>query len=113
MKLNELMELCTNLQHRVLDLEKTKTSQQQEIVSLKKRIKKLEKKQRSRTHKPKRLYKVGLTAMVEFSDNKESLGDDASKQGKRIDDIDVDADITLMNDDAEMFDVNDELGGEE
>ncbi|GJS69622.1 putative ribonuclease H-like domain-containing protein [Tanacetum coccineum] len=65
LKLNELMELCTNLQTRVLDLEKTKTTQQNEIDSLKRRVKKLEKKRSSRTHKLKRLYKVGLTARVE------------------------------------------------
>nr|GEV99545.1 hypothetical protein [Tanacetum cinerariifolium] len=35
-----------------------------EITSLKRRVKKLEKKQRSRTYKLKRLYKVGLTARV-------------------------------------------------
>ncbi|GJV34040.1 hypothetical protein Tco_1394440 [Tanacetum coccineum] len=44
LKLKELMELCTNLQQRVLDLEKTKTTQQNEIASLKRRVKKLEKK---------------------------------------------------------------------
>ncbi|GKC09367.1 hypothetical protein Tco_1000977 [Tanacetum coccineum] len=44
----------------------------------------------------KRLYKVGLTAKVESSDNKESLGEDASKQG-RIDAIDVDEEITLVS----------------
>nr|GEZ97081.1 putative reverse transcriptase domain, ribonuclease H-like domain, aspartic peptidase domain protein [Tanacetum cinerariifolium] len=51
---------------------------------------------------------------VESSDNKEDLGEDASKQEKRINDIDQDEDITLVNDqdDAEMFNVND-LGGEE
>ncbi|GJZ12354.1 hypothetical protein Tco_0547584 [Tanacetum coccineum] len=38
MKLNELMELCTNLQIRVLDLEKTKTTQANEIDSLKRNI---------------------------------------------------------------------------
>ncbi|GJZ45210.1 hypothetical protein Tco_0592806, partial [Tanacetum coccineum] len=38
LKLNELMELCTNLQIRVLDLEKTKTTQAVEIVSLKRRV---------------------------------------------------------------------------
>nr|GEV69036.1 hypothetical protein [Tanacetum cinerariifolium] len=43
MKLNELMKPCTNLQSRVLDLEKTKTTQALEITSLKKRVKKLEK----------------------------------------------------------------------
>ncbi|GKC28780.1 hypothetical protein Tco_1036074, partial [Tanacetum coccineum] len=82
-KLEELMVLCTNLQNRVLHLEKIKTSQHKEIVSLKKRDKKLEKKQ--------------------------CLGEDASKQGRRIDAIDADKDITLVNvqDDAEMFDVND------
>nr|GEU45889.1 hypothetical protein [Tanacetum cinerariifolium] len=46
MKLNELMELCTNLQTNVIDLEKTKTTQALEITSLKKRVNKLEKKQR-------------------------------------------------------------------
>nr|GEW79069.1 hypothetical protein [Tanacetum cinerariifolium] len=46
--------------------------------------------------------------------NKDCLGEDASKQERRIDDIDADEDITLVNDqvDAEIFDVSD-LGGEE
>ncbi|GKE52261.1 hypothetical protein Tco_1487417, partial [Tanacetum coccineum] len=35
-QLNELMELCTNLSQRVLDLENTKTSQAIEITKLKK-----------------------------------------------------------------------------
>ncbi|GKE08937.1 hypothetical protein Tco_1412488 [Tanacetum coccineum] len=98
----------------VLDLEKTKATQHNEIASLKRRVKKLEKKNRSRTHKLKRLYKVGLTARVEFSDNEEILGEDASKQG-RIDAIDADEEITLVsvqNVDEEMFDVN-VLDGEE
>nr|GEX01294.1 hypothetical protein [Tanacetum cinerariifolium] len=58
----------------VLELEKTKTSQGNEIASLKKRVKKLEKRNKSRTHKLKRLYKVGLTARVESSGDEESLG---------------------------------------
>ncbi|GJS08177.1 hypothetical protein Tco_0364973 [Tanacetum coccineum] len=114
LKLDELMALCTTLQNKVLDLEKTKTTQHNEIASLKRRVKKLEKKDRSRTHRLKRLYKVCLTAMVESSDNKESLGRDASKQG-RIDVIDADEEITLVsvqNVDEEMFDVN-VLDGEE
>ncbi|GJV28845.1 hypothetical protein Tco_1385293 [Tanacetum coccineum] len=114
LKLDELMALCTTLQNRVLDLEKTKTTQHNEIASLKRRVKKLEKKNRSRTHKLKRLYKVGLTARVESSDNEESLGEDASKQG-RIDVIDADEEITLVsvqNVDEEMFDLN-VLDGEE
>nr|GEW70236.1 hypothetical protein [Tanacetum cinerariifolium] len=77
------------------------------------RVKKLEKRNRSRTHKLKRLYKVGLTARVESSNNEESLGEDASKQERRIDGIDVDDENILVNDvDNEMFDVDD-LGGKE
>ncbi|GJV97201.1 retrovirus-related pol polyprotein from transposon TNT 1-94 [Tanacetum coccineum] len=85
----------------VLDLEKTKTTQHNEIASLKRRVKKLKKKNRSRTYRLKRLYKVGLTARVESSDNKESLGEDASKQG-RIDAINADEEITLENDEVNV-----------
>ncbi|GKC22520.1 hypothetical protein Tco_1024670 [Tanacetum coccineum] len=53
LKLKELMELCTNLQQRILDLDKTKITQAEEIVSLKRRVKKLEQKKRLRTHRLK------------------------------------------------------------
>nr|GEY64941.1 putative ribonuclease H-like domain-containing protein [Tanacetum cinerariifolium] len=89
------------------------------------RVKKLEKKQRSRTHKLKRLYLVGLTARVDSSDEA-SLGEDASKQERIIDDIDADEGITLVDEtaknqgrfngqeDAEMlFDVADDLRGKD
>ncbi|GJZ74929.1 hypothetical protein Tco_0639394 [Tanacetum coccineum] len=76
LKLDELMALCTTLQNMVLDLEKTKTTQHNEIASLKRRVKKLENKYRSRTHKMKRLYTVGLTARVESYDNEESLDEE-------------------------------------
>ncbi|GJV85199.1 ribonuclease H-like domain-containing protein [Tanacetum coccineum] len=66
LKLKELMELCTNLQQRV-------TTQQIEIDSLKMRVKKLEKKRRSRTHGLKRLYKVSLSARVVSSGDEEDL----------------------------------------
>nr|GFA15745.1 copia protein [Tanacetum cinerariifolium] len=90
MKLNELMELCTTLQSKVLELEKIKTTQALEINSLKRRVKKLEKKQSSRTHKLKRLYKVGLIARVKSSNDNEDLVND--------------------QDDEQMFDVNDLQG---
>ncbi|GJZ96687.1 hypothetical protein Tco_0669021 [Tanacetum coccineum] len=107
------MELCTNLQNRVIDLEKTKTSQAQEITSLKRRVKILENKQGSRTHGLKRLYKVSLSRRVESSDE-EGLGEeDASKQ-ERIADIDANEDIYLVNvhRDKDMFRVNDLEGDE-
>nr|GEU74868.1 hypothetical protein [Tanacetum cinerariifolium] len=115
LKLNELMELCTNLQNMVHDLETTKTTQAPKIESLKRRVKKLEKKQRLRTHKLKRLYTVGLSAMVESSNDNEGLGkEDASKQEKKISDIDADEGTTLVNDqdDDQMFDADKDLQGE-
>nr|GEX00887.1 retrovirus-related Pol polyprotein from transposon TNT 1-94 [Tanacetum cinerariifolium] len=93
--------------------QETKTTQCNEIDSWKRKVKKLEKRNRSITHKLKRLYKVGLSARVESSGDEESLGKDASKHGRRIDATDPDEDITLVNDaDNKMFDVDD-LGGEE
>ncbi|GKA05435.1 hypothetical protein Tco_0684555 [Tanacetum coccineum] len=113
LKLKELMDLCTNLQNRVLALETTKTNQAIEIDSLKRRVKKPEKKYSKRTHKLKRLYKVGLSAKV-ISSKDEGLGEeDASKQGRKIHDIDVDEDITLENvHDVDMFRWHD-LDGDE
>ncbi|GJS80129.1 putative ribonuclease H-like domain-containing protein [Tanacetum coccineum] len=78
---------ASSLEAEVLDLENTKTAQAQEITSLKLRVKKLEKKGGSRTHKLKILYK-----------------------GRKINDIDKDAEITLVHKtqgrygDEEMFD---------
>nr|GEW29344.1 putative ribonuclease H-like domain-containing protein [Tanacetum cinerariifolium] len=96
LKLNELIALCTTLQNKVLDLKKIKTTESNEIASLKRRVKKLEKRNKSRTHKLKRLYKVGLTARVESFGDEESFLKDASKQGRRIDAIYIDDEITLI-----------------
>ncbi|GKC09282.1 putative ribonuclease H-like domain-containing protein [Tanacetum coccineum] len=107
MQLKELMDLYTKLQQRVFDLENIKTAQAQEITSLKLRVKKLEKKGGSETHKLKRLYKVSRSARV-VSSNEASLGDqeDASKQGRKIDNIDADAGIIL---DSTHFDVDTDM----
>nr|GEV76380.1 retrovirus-related Pol polyprotein from transposon TNT 1-94 [Tanacetum cinerariifolium] len=73
----ELMKIYSTLQKKVLDLEdelkRTMTAQQNKIDGLERRVKKLEKKQRLRTHKLKRLYK------------------------ERIDEIDADEDIALVS----------------
>nr|GEV28186.1 ribonuclease H-like domain, reverse transcriptase, RNA-dependent DNA polymerase [Tanacetum cinerariifolium] len=90
LKLIELMKLCTKLQQRVLDLETTKTTQAMAIESLKRRVKKLEMRNRLRTHRHKRLYK-GMIA-----------------------DIDANEDITLVNThDEQTFDADQDLGSEE
>nr|GEW31063.1 hypothetical protein [Tanacetum cinerariifolium] len=67
LKLTELMELCTQLQSKVLALETTKANQALEIRSLKRRVKKLEKKASKKSHKFKRLYKIGSSTRVESS----------------------------------------------
>nr|GEV68097.1 hypothetical protein [Tanacetum cinerariifolium] len=52
-------------------------------------------------------------SLMRVSSDEESLGDDASKQRRRIYAIDADEDITLVNDaDKKMFDMDD-FGGEE
>nr|GEW22600.1 hypothetical protein [Tanacetum cinerariifolium] len=100
LKLNELMELCTKLSERVLNLETTKIAQAKEISRLKKRVKRLEKKKKSRTHELKRLYKVGLSTRAESS-NEESLED----QGRINDEEMFDTDI-LNNEEVVVKDVN-------
>nr|GEY95889.1 copia protein [Tanacetum cinerariifolium] len=94
MQLTELMNLCINLQQQVLDLEKAKTAQAKEIVDLKKRVKKLERKK------------------------SQGLQEDASKQRRMIDNIDQDEEIALVDEtqgrmnEEEMFGVNN-LDGDE
>ncbi|GJT05648.1 hypothetical protein Tco_0840110 [Tanacetum coccineum] len=98
LKLNELIELCTSLSQRVLDLETTKTAQAKEIACLKKRVKKIERKKKSKTPGMKRLFTIGRSAQV-FSYEDKGLGDqeDASKQGRKINEIDQDAKVTLVD----------------
>ncbi|GJT82542.1 putative ribonuclease H-like domain-containing protein [Tanacetum coccineum] len=83
---------------KVLDLEKAKTAQVKEITSLKKRVKQLEKRRKSRPSGLRRLIKVGSSSRVESS-NDSSLGaqEDASKQRRKIEDLDADAKVTLYD----------------
>nr|GEU98474.1 putative ribonuclease H-like domain-containing protein [Tanacetum cinerariifolium] len=121
LQLNKLMEICKKLFDIVLSLEQTKINQAAKIKKLKKRVKKLEGKNKKRTHGLKRLYKVSLSARIVSSDE-EGLGnqEDASKQ-ERIAEIDVDEDLSLINkttqdqrrmNEEDLFRVND-LDGDE
>ncbi|GJU23917.1 hypothetical protein Tco_1157259 [Tanacetum coccineum] len=103
MQLTDLMALCTKLQTQVLDLQKAKDVQAQEIAALKKRIQRLERKKMSRPTGLKRLRKIGMTRRVESSEDQESLGapEDASKQGRSIEDIDADVDVSLVDETQE------------
>ncbi|GKC97361.1 hypothetical protein Tco_1167636 [Tanacetum coccineum] len=113
LKFKELMAFCTTLESRVLALETTKTTQATKIESLKKRVKKLKRRNKSRTYGLKRLYRVGSSRRVESSEDEDLGEEDASKQG-RIADIDANEDIYLVNvrTDEDMFGVND-LDGDE
>nr|GEX11383.1 hypothetical protein [Tanacetum cinerariifolium] len=94
----------------------SRTAQAKEIASLKRKVNRLEKKKKSRTHGLKRLYKVGISAKVESSAKEQSWDEeDALKQGRNIADIDADAETILVNEtvvdqgrinDEEMFDAD-------
>nr|GEU63097.1 ribonuclease H-like domain-containing protein [Tanacetum cinerariifolium] len=86
----------TVAQTRVLDLETTKTTQALKIDSLKRRVKKLERRKRSRNPGLKRLYKVRLSARVE------SYKDEG-----------LDCDEVIVKDVEILFDVADDLRGKE
>ncbi|GJX25429.1 putative ribonuclease H-like domain-containing protein [Tanacetum coccineum] len=97
MKLNELMEICTKLSDRVLALENIKTAQDLEIINLKKRVKKLEKKKKARTSQLKRrLFKVRIESSAD-----KSLGDQEDStcrmELKRL------RDLTFNQEDAETW----------
>ncbi|GJX36546.1 putative ribonuclease H-like domain-containing protein [Tanacetum coccineum] len=75
--INELMAICTNLSNRVLALETSKTAQDLVINKLKKKVKRLEKKQRARTPGMK-LFKIGTSRRKSL--DKENV----SKQGRNL-----------------------------
>ncbi|GJR31475.1 hypothetical protein Tco_1107707 [Tanacetum coccineum] len=66
LKLNKLMELCTNLSQRVLNVKNTNTYQAAEITKLKEGVKKLERRNKSRTpdEQEVEVEKVASTAEV-------------------------------------------------
>ncbi|GKA77061.1 hypothetical protein Tco_0783522 [Tanacetum coccineum] len=86
--------------------EETKDAQAKEIAALKKRILRLERRKMSRPTGLKRLRKVGMSRRVESFEDQESLGapKDASKQGRSIEDIDADVDVSLVNETQERQD---------
>ncbi|GJZ08432.1 hypothetical protein Tco_0542715 [Tanacetum coccineum] len=78
LQLKKLLELCTRLSERVLDLENTKTSQAAEITKLNERVKKLERRNKSRTPRLKRTYSYGSIHGYDTFPNKRDKVNDAS-----------------------------------
>ncbi|GJX38325.1 hypothetical protein Tco_0251628 [Tanacetum coccineum] len=87
---------------------------------LKKRVNQLEKRKKSRTSRLKRLRNVGSASRVESSNDVSLCAqEDASKQRRQIVDLDADAEVTLIDETQErydeemLFDIQDDLQGEE
>nr|GEV12165.1 hypothetical protein [Tanacetum cinerariifolium] len=89
---------CTTLSHKVAALKQDKVAQALEIIKLKKRVKKLENQRRSKSFSLKRLRKVCTSQRVESS-TETIMGaqEDTSKHGGRIEAIDADENITLVD----------------
>nr|GEV05143.1 hypothetical protein [Tanacetum cinerariifolium] len=93
-----MMDLCTNLSNKVLDLEneviEMKSSHKAKIEKLESRVEKLEEENKSLTKELK-----SVNTRVESQTIKETVVDkeESSKQGRKIADIDADAEVNLEN----------------
>ncbi|GJY34556.1 hypothetical protein Tco_0419025, partial [Tanacetum coccineum] len=74
-ELNELMVFCVSLQEQLLDLQNAKAAQAKKIATLKKKVKKLERKRRSKPIDFKRFKKAGIVRRKKSSTVKDSLDD--------------------------------------
>nr|GEW87199.1 synaptobrevin, longin-like domain protein [Tanacetum cinerariifolium] len=88
--LHEALDACAALARRVEHLECDKAAQALEISKLKRRVKKLEKGNRVKVLKLRRLMKVGTSYRIDTSND--VVMEDASNQGRMIDDLDRDED---------------------
>nr|GEV60139.1 hypothetical protein [Tanacetum cinerariifolium] len=114
--LQEALDAYAAFTRRVGHLEYDKVAQALEITKLKRRVKKLEKGNRVRVLKLKRLKKIGTSQRIDTSDD--TVMEDASNQGRIIDEMDKDDVIALMDDKDEdkknkeaKVDENDQVQG--
>nr|GFA99521.1 hypothetical protein [Tanacetum cinerariifolium] len=103
--LQDALDACAALARRVEHLEHDKVAQDLEIIKLKTRVKKLEKTNKVKTLKLRRLRKVRTSQRVDTSDD--TLMDDISNQGSKIDELDRDKGDVLMNEQDETEEVRD------
>nr|GEU78290.1 hypothetical protein [Tanacetum cinerariifolium] len=97
--LQEALDACAALTRRVENLEYDKVAQALEITKLKRRVKRLEKGNKARVLKLRRLQKVRTSQRVDTSDD--TMVDDESNQGRMIDKMDKDDVIVLMDEKEE------------
>nr|GEW12026.1 hypothetical protein [Tanacetum cinerariifolium] len=99
------MNTCSAVTRRVEHLELDKVDQAMEITKLKRSVKKLERGNKIKVLKLRRLQKVGTTQRVETFD--ETVMDDVSNQGRMIAEMDQDANVVLEDDKEVANDVKD------
>nr|GEU43409.1 copia protein [Tanacetum cinerariifolium] len=97
--LQEALNTCAALTRRVEHLEHDKMAQNLEITKLKTRVKKLERANKVKTLKLRRLRKVGTSQRVDTPDD--TLMEDVSNQGRIIDELDKDEGAVLISEKEE------------
>nr|GEY47992.1 hypothetical protein [Tanacetum cinerariifolium] len=95
----QVLDTCSALTRCVENLERDKSAQNLEIIKLKERVKRLEKANKVKSSKLRRLRKVGASKRIESSDDME----DVFNQGRMIDDLDKDEGIELAKKQAEIY----------
>nr|GEW25515.1 hypothetical protein [Tanacetum cinerariifolium] len=93
--LQEALHTCAALTRRVEHLEHYKMAQNLEITKLKTRVKKLERANKVKALKLRRLRKVRTSQRVDTSDD--TIIEDVSNQGRMIDELDKYEGAVLMN----------------
>nr|GEX09838.1 retrovirus-related Pol polyprotein from transposon TNT 1-94 [Tanacetum cinerariifolium] len=104
----EALDTCATLTRRVEHLKHDKVAQNLEITKLTTRVKKLERANKVKTLKLRRLRKVGTSQRIESSDD--TIMEDVSNQRRMIDELDKDEGAVLMNEKEETKEVNDITG---
>nr|GEY85118.1 hypothetical protein [Tanacetum cinerariifolium] len=97
--LQEALDACVTLNRRVEHLEYDKVTQALEIIKLKRRVKKLEKGNKVKVLKLRRLKKVETSQQIDTSED--TVMDDASNQGRIIYEMDKEDAVALMDDKEE------------
>nr|GEY07858.1 hypothetical protein [Tanacetum cinerariifolium] len=98
MKAQEALDAYVALARRVEHLEYDKVAQALEITKLKRRVKHLERGNKVKVLKLRRLKKAGTSYRIESLDDTNM--EDASNQGRMIDELDRDEGVALMDDEC-------------
>nr|GEZ31195.1 hypothetical protein [Tanacetum cinerariifolium] len=102
----QVLDTCSALTRRVKNLEHDKATQKLEIIKLKARVKTLERANKVKSSKLRRLKKVETSQRIKSSDDME----DVFNQGRMIDDLDKDEGIELVVDQVKDADTTETEG---